>query len=223
MISALRNDGQIGLSQLTTDGVDSSFAVNGAGNTPPPDEASVLPEPMNASLGGSDMLFELVALMTRASQSDRNQARQSERMEDMVRTQEEAKKVQEMHDQADSIRDSAWASGLASIGSGACQIGIGTIDAHACKLDWNDGFKALDKGFEGAGKLVSGQFDAQQRLEQANAEADGANADRAGRGSQEAADDVQAARDLLKKIESFYEQMLQAQSGALNAAASMRA
>lgn len=221
MISGIQNGGLTQTSAV--DGVSTTAVANSNAGTTAVEPSSVLPDPLPPSMGGDDMLYQLVALMTRASQSDRSEARAIQTLDDVTRNRDEADKVQEMRDQADAIRNSAWASGLASIGSGACQIGIGTIGANSCKLDWNDGFKMLDKGFEGAGKLIAGQFDAQQKLDQANAETDGANADRAGRGSQEASDDVQAARDLLKKIESFYEQMLQAQSGALNASASMRA
>jgi len=61
-----------------------------------------------------------------------------------------------------------------------------------------------------------------EKLDNADAENAGFNADRAGRGSKEAADDIDDARELLKKVVSFYDQMLQAQSAALNAAASFR-
>lgn len=185
--------------------------------------ASLLPEPSTQFVHGGDMLTDLVMLMTLASQNDRDSARKAERAEDMIRTQQEALKVHEMHEQAGDIRAAAWASGLADIGSGVCQIGAGTLDAKACRLDWNDASKAMDKGFSAAGTLVSGQFKAAERLDQADAEEAGAGADRAGRGAKEANEAVESARELMKKVISFYGQMLEAQTAALNAAASWRA
>jgi hypothetical protein len=171
---------------------------------------------------GGDMLAELVALLTLASRSDRDAARQAARAEDVIRTQQEQQKVAKMHEQAGDIRAAAWASGLAEIGQGACEVG-GAFSVQAeGKFDWSDGFKAANTGFKAGGELVRGQYNAMEKLDAADAEDAGSSADRAGRGCKEAADDVDNARELLKKVASFYEQMLQAQSAALNAAANWR-
>jgi len=199
-------------------------SASGATQTSLPTGAQVpvLPDPVLQMASGGDLLAELVALLTLASRSDRDAARQAERAEDMARTQEEQQKVAKMHEQADDIRAGAWASGLAEIGQGVCEIG-GAFSAQAeGKFDWNDGFKAASTGFKAGGGLARGQYNAMEKLDAADAEDAGASADRAGRGSKEAADDLVNARELLKKVASFYEQMLQAQSGALNAAASWR-
>jgi hypothetical protein len=184
---------------------------------------ATLPEPLRSFASGGDLLTELTVLLTLASRSDRDAARKAERAEDMLRTQQEHSKVRQMHEQAADIRAQGWAQGLADIGQGVCQIGAGTITARPGKLDWNDASLALNKGFAAAGGAVSGQYKAMEKLAQAAAEEAGANADRAGRGSKQASEDVENARDTLKKIASFYEQMLQAQSASLNAAANFRA
>jgi len=186
-------------------------------------EAGRLPEPLESFASGGDLVTELTALLTLASQNDRDVARQAQRAEDMLRTQQEHLKVQKMHEQADAIRAQGWSEGLAEIGQGACQVTAGLTVDKSRQLDWHDVSLAMDKGFSGAGALVSGQYKASERLAQADAEEAGANADRAGRGSKEAADDVDGARDMLKKIASFYEQMQEAQSASMNAAANFRA
>jgi hypothetical protein len=182
-----------------------------------------LPEPLQSLANGGDLLAELTSLLTLASQNDRELARKAERVEDMVRTQQEHLKVQHMHQQADDIRLGAWAEGLAEIGQGICQVGAGTIKCRPGELDWNDMSLAVNKGFAAGGTTVSGHYKASEKLAQADAEEAGANADRAGRGSKEAAEDVQNAHDMLKRIASFYEQMLQAQSASMGAAANWRA
>lgn len=182
-----------------------------------------LPEPLRSLASGGDLIAELTALLTLASRSDRDAARKAERAEDMLRTQQEHLKVQHMHEQADDIRAQGWAEGLSEVGQGVCQIGAGTIECVPGKLDWNDVSLAMSKGFAGAGSTVSGQYKAMEKLAQADAEEAGGNADRAGRGSKEASEDVENARDMLKKIASFYEQMLQAQGASMNAAANWRA
>jgi hypothetical protein len=187
------------------------------------DAASALPEPLQSLASGGDLLAELTVLLTLASQSERDAARKAERAADVLRTQQEHLKVQQMHEQADDIRAQGWAEGLADIGQGVCQIGAGTITSKLGKLDWNDVSLAMNKGFAAAGSMVSGQYKAMEKLAQADAEEAGANADRAGRASKEASGDVENARDMLKKIASFYEQMLQAQSASMNAAANLRA
>jgi len=187
------------------------------------DGTLTLPDPLQSFGSGGDLLAELTALLTLASRSDRDAARASERAEDMLRTQQERLKVQEMHEQADDIRAAAWAEGLSEIGQGVCQMGAGTFECKSGKLDWNDMSLAMNKGFAAAGTTISGQYKAMEKLSQADAEEAGASADRAGRGAKEANAEVQDARDMLKKIASFYEQMLQAQSASLNAAANFRA
>jgi len=201
-----------------------SAAATGATTTAsmPADGMLTLPDPLPSLGSGGDLLAELTALLTLASRSDRDAARASERAEDMLRTQQEDLKVQQMHEQADDIRAGAWAEGLSEIGQGVCQIGAGTFECKSGKLDWNDMSLAMNKGFAAAGTTVSGQYQAMEKLSQADAEEAGASADRAGRGAKEASEDVQNARDMLKKIASFYEQMLQAQSASLNAAANWR-
>jgi hypothetical protein len=183
---------------------------------------SVLPDPVQQMASGGDMLAELVALLTLASRSDRNAGRQAQRLEDMTRTRAEQQKVAKMHEQADDIRAGAWASGLADIGQGACEVGGALNTQVACKFDWSDGFKAGSIGCKAGGELAAGQYKAMEKLDAADAEDAGATADRAGRGSKVGSDDVDDARELLKKVASFYEQMLQAQSASLNAAADWR-
>jgi len=182
-----------------------------------------LPEPLITLASGGDLIAELTALLTLASRSDRDAARKAERAEDMLRTQEEHLKVQHLHEQADNIRAQGWAEGLSEIGQGFCQIGAGTFECVPGKLDWNDVSLAMNKGFAAAGSTVTAQFKAMEKLDQADAEEAGGNADRAGRGAKEASEDVENARGMLKKIASFYEQMLQAQSASMNAAANWRA
>jgi len=199
-----------------------------AASTTPPNAgvsaASVLPDPTLEMCNSSgDLLAELVTLLTLASRSDRDAARTMERLEDITRTQEEQKKVEAMHAQADDIRAAAWASGIADIGQGICQVGGSLSTQVDCKFDWNDAFKSSSLGFKAGGEIFEGFYKAQEKLDAADAEVAGANADRAGRGSKEANEDVAAAREMLKKVVSFYEQMLQAQSAALNAAANWRA
>jgi hypothetical protein len=186
------------------------------------DLASVLPDPVAQMASGGDMLAELVALLTLASRSDRDSARQAERAEDKARTQAEQQQVAKMHEEADDIRAGAWAAGLAEIGQGACEVGGAFSTPIASKFDWNDGFKAASIGFKAGGELAGGQYKAMEKLDAADAEQAGASADRAGRGSKEAGEDVDNARELLKKVASFYEQMLQAKSATLNAAANWR-
>jgi hypothetical protein len=140
----------------------------------------------------------------------------------VARTQAEQQKIAKMHEEADDIRSGAWASGLAEIGQGLCEVGGAFSTQVACKFDCNDAFKATSMGFKAGGEFASSQYKAMEKLDASDAENAGFNADRAGRGSKEAADDVDNARELLKKVASFYEQMLQAQSAALNAAASWR-
>jgi hypothetical protein len=183
---------------------------------------SILPDPVQQMASSGDMLAALVALMTLASRSDRDAARQAERAEDAARTQAERQKVAKMHDEADDIRAGAWASGLAEVGEGICEVGGALSTQVENKFDVSDGFRATSMGFKAGGELASGQFKATEKLDAADAESAGFSADRAGRGSKEAQDDVSDARELLKKVASFYEQMLQAQSAALNAAASWR-
>ncbi len=185
-------------------------------------QVDVLPDPVLQMASGGDLLAELVELLTLASRSDRDAARQAERAEDMVRTQEEQLKIAKMHEQADDIRSGAWASGLAQIGQGACQVGAAFSSQVDCKFDWNDGFNSANTAFKAGGDLASGQYRAMEKLDAADAEGAGASADQAGRGWKEAAEDVDSARELLKKVASFYDQMLQAQSAALNAAANWR-
>jgi hypothetical protein len=187
------------------------------------DRPALLPDPVQQMAGSGDMLAELVALLTLASRSDRDAARKAERAEDMIRTQQEQQKVAKMHEQADDIRGAAWATGLAEIGQGACELGATLSTQVNGKFDWNDGFKFGRPAFKGGGDLVAGQYKAMEKLDAADAEEANASADRAGRGAKEASEDVDSARDSLKKITSFYEQMLQAQTGALNAAANRRA
>ena len=201
----------------------SASGTPSTGATPPiAGEVPVLPDPVLQMASGGDMLAELVALLTLASRSDRDAARQAERAEDMVRMQEEQQKVAKMHEQADDIRAGAWASGLAEIGQGACEVGGAYSVQVDSQFDWNDGFKAANTAFKAGGELARGQYNAMEKLDAADAEDAGASADRAGRGSKEAADDVDNAREALKKVASFYEQMLQAQSATLNAAANWR-
>jgi hypothetical protein len=197
-------------------------SASGTTQAPPPTGVPVLPDPVLQMASSGDMLAELVALLTLASRSDRDAARQAARAEDKVRTQQEHQKVAKMHEQADDIRAAAWASGLAEIGQGVCEVG-GAFSVQAeGRFDWNDGFKGANTGFKAGGELVRGQYNAMEKLDAADAEDAAASADRAGRGSKEAADDADNARELLKKVASFYEQMLQAQSAALNAAANFR-
>ena len=186
------------------------------------DQPSVLPDAVGQMACGGDMLAELVALLTLASRSDRDSARQAERAEDMARTQAEQQKVAKMREEADDIRAGAWAAGLADVGQGACEVGGAFSTQLASKFDWNDGFKAASIGFKAGGELAGGQYKAMEKLDAADAEQAGASADRAGRGSKEAAEDVDNARESLKKVAAFYEQMLQAQSATLNAAANWR-
>ncbi|HYQ05100.1 MAG TPA: hypothetical protein VER96_40770 [Polyangiaceae bacterium] len=183
----------------------------------------MLPDPVQRLASSGDMVAELVALLTLASRSDRDAARKAERAEDMIRTQQEQQKVAKMHEQADDIRGAAWASGLAEIGQGACEVGVAFTRPVDGKFDWNDGFKAGDPAFKAGGELVSGQFKASEKLDSADAEEADAHANRAGRAAKEASDDVDRAREALKKISSFYEQMLQAQTGTVNAALNWRA
>jgi hypothetical protein len=217
-------------SNIQTEGVEpggvSASPVEAAADTQagaPSYAAATLPEPLRSLASGGDLLTELTVLLTLASRSDRDAARKAERAEDMLRTQQEYSKVRQMHEQAADIRAQGWAEGLADIGQGVCQIGAGTITARPGKLDWNDASLAMNKGFAAAGSTVSGQYKALEKLAQAAAEEAGANADRAGRGSKQASEDVENARDMLKKIASFYEQMQKAQSASLNAAANWRA
>ena len=187
------------------------------------DGRATLPQPLQSLASGGDLLTELTLLLTLASQNDRDAARRAGRALDVLRTQQEHLKVERMREQADDIRAQGWAEGLANIGQGICQIGAGTINAEAGKLDWNDMSLAVSKGFAAAGAAVSGEYKANEKLAQAAAEEAGANADRAGRGSKEVSDDVENARELMKKIASFYGQMLEAQSASLSAAANWRA
>ncbi|HKO52314.1 MAG TPA: hypothetical protein VJV79_31615 [Polyangiaceae bacterium] len=224
----LRIDGSISISGAESS--DRGSAIRSAGGATAVMSAGLddqgrlaLPRPLPSISSGGDLLAELTVLLTLASQSDRDAARQAQRAEDMLRTQQEDLKVQKLHEQADYIRAQGWAEGLSEIGQGICQVGAGTTTCVRGKLDWNDLSLAMSKSFAGAGAAVAGQYGALEKLAQADAEEAGANADRAGRGSKEASDEVANARDMLKKIASFYEQMLQAQSAAMNAAANWRA
>ena len=203
---------------ISTSAAASTHATQASGGP-----LSVLPDPVQQMASGGDMLAELVALLTLASRSDRNAARQAQRLEDMSRTRAEQQKVAKMHEQADDIRSGAWASGLADIAQGACEVGSAFSTQVAGEFDWSEGFKAGSIGCKASGEFAAGQYKAMEKLDAADAEDAGATADRAGRGSKQASDDVDNARELLKKVASFYEQMLQAQSASLNAAANWRA
>ena len=199
-----------------TSGASTAQAIQADGSAP------ILPDPVQQMASGGDLLAELEALLTLASRSDRDAARKGQRAEDMVRNQKEQQKVDKMHEQANDILGSAWASGLADIGQGACAVGGSLTKEVACKFDWNDAFQVTGIGFKASGEIAEGQFKAAEKLDAAGAEEAGAGAERAGRGAKEADEDVQNARELLKKVASFYEQMLQLRSATLNAAANMR-
>jgi len=198
-------------------GTTSTQAARASGEAPP-----ILPDPVQQMASSGDILAELVALLTLASRSDRDAARKAERAEDLVRTQQEQQKVAKMHEQADDIRSAGWAAGLADIGQGACDFGAVFSAQVDGKFDRNDGFKIGNTACKTGGELVGSQFKAMEKSDAADAEEAGASADRAGRGAKEANEDVRDARDALKKITSFYEQMLQGQTATLNAAASLR-
>jgi hypothetical protein len=196
-------------------------SASSAGKTA--DRRLTLPEPLQSFASGGDLLAELTALLTLASQSDRDAARKAGRAEDVFRTQQEHLKVQRMREQADHIRAQGYFEGLADIGQGICQIGAGTFRCEAAKLDWNDMSLAMSKGFAAAGATLSAEYKAREKLAGADAEEAGGNAERAGRRAKEASEDAENARDMLKKIASFYEQMHAAQSASMNAAVNWRA
>jgi hypothetical protein len=194
--------------------------------TPTAAPASLLPDPSSGALVGGDMGAEIAALAVKLGKSEQDLNAKAAEAQDQVEDAQEAAQVQTMHDEASTLRDGAWESGMLQIGAGACTAASGGIAASGGTSDFMKALptmvKGVGEGLNGAATITGGLSKAAATDLEANATASKSIADAAGRAGgvdrdtqKNATQFVQAALDFYREYETA---KAQAQAAALHGA-----
>jgi hypothetical protein len=194
--------------------------------TPAAAPASLLPDPSSGALVAGDMGAEIAALAVKLGKSEQDLNAKAAETQDQVEDAQEAAQVQTMHDEASTLRDGAWESGMLQIGAGACTVASGGISAAGGTSNFMKALptmvKGVGEGLNGAATITGGLSKAAATDLEANATASKSIADAAGRAGgvdrdtqKNATQFVQAALDFYREYETA---KAQSQAAALHGA-----
>jgi len=194
-----------------------------------PTATPLLPEP--AGWLGSGSMTALAALLTRADEQDRTDARSIEDASEKAAAGLEAQRVQEMNSKAASDLDGAIAGGIGEIVGGSLTAASGVVpssgaaDASASTdaTDWRAVLRGAGQAAPGAGSIVAGSYKADADADDAGAAMADAEAQAEIRREGRAHEDFQAADDSIRKVCELLQGVQQAQNQASATASAIRA
>jgi hypothetical protein len=175
----------------------------------PPTTASYDPTIDSDPIVCGDLGEEVAALDIELGNSERTEAHDQRSVDEVAQENDDNQQVQEIHDEASSLRTQAWVDGAIGVGEAGASVAIGLSygsQASPAAAGVQGGSTAL---FTGANKVVDGLFGASQKDDEANAAADKASADRFQADAQDASQDatdaggfVNAALDFARTYEA---------------------
>jgi hypothetical protein len=199
---------------MTIQSIDRTLGATGAFATSAASPSSatgpaptILPEPSPYLLGG-DIGAEITALAVQAGQTERALDTSAEQTEDAVQDQAEQGEVSTLHQEASTMRATAWESGCLQIAGGAASIagGVGGMEG-------DKGFEGLMKGASeglgggatlagGLGKAAETDSEALAAAEKATSDAAEREGDAARSAQKDATAFITAAIDFYREYQS---------------------
>ncbi len=167
----------------------------------------------------------LAALLTRADEQDRTQARAIEQTADEAAMKEDDEQVDQMRQKADDDRNGAIWSGLGEVAGGAMALTAAFVAPPASGTggtDWHGALDAGSKAMPGVGTIAAGSCKADGDQADANAAQFAAQSQAGIRSFDEAHDEEQSANDSLQKVSQFLDQVQQTQNATRLSAATCR-
>jgi hypothetical protein len=182
-----------------------------ASTSPPSGDAapaSLLPEPTPYAMGG-DMGAEITALAIQNGQTESSLNETAQQSQDRIQDLAEQAQVSTMHDEASTMRASAWEAGLLQIAAGAATIGGGAASINGA----SSGVVSLIKGgadtLSGASAIAAGLGKAAETDDEALTAGSKATADAAQReadtcrqAQKDASSFISAAIDFYREYQS---------------------
>jgi hypothetical protein len=143
-------------------------------------------DPMSATVDAGDIGAEVAALAIKNGNSERTSAHEQRGLDEAEQQNADNEQVQDMRDEASSMRTQAWVDGGIGLVGAAASVVVPMVAAGpaatgaaastgATAADWG---AASTAGTTAAGKMVDGFFSAAQHGDEANAAQDKAAADR---------------------------------------------